>query len=389
MIALSMLSLCSLIATAQNTLGEVAEISNLPDNMPKVKHWVSLLLDRSFIGDLQTSSSSKGDATFLSFKLKGGEQNLTLPATGGMSVHFKQKGATKNPWLASTGTFSVQYKRELLAYGGLPMTEFRHGDNLFYFKLAMDLIKLNDAQMIAQVLNYFVEADRTYAKFDIMNRQLNTSMKLNMPAPSGKVETIGDYLPMLAKYFKGEALKDAIFRTYILGKTQIETDRNLHRFFSPTSGPFSGSNVASKLSELNDPSFNLATETPEQLRIPYKLLKMPPKQADSVFRYDYQYIVGKFNLAARSLELTFKGKHLNPVPLKALKIWSFDAKKGADWKPATQLGGKSEVNFTELTLIVSEQDITLSGRDFEEIRYLIWQMAWPKDFVKTSIKDWR
>lgn len=357
--------------------------------MPKIKHWVSLLLNRSFIGDLQTSSSSKGDAIFLSFKLKGGEQNLTLPATGGMAVHFKQKGITKNPWLASTGAFSIQYKRELLAYSSLPMTEFRHGDNLFCFKLAMNLIKLNDAQMIAQVLNYFVEADRTYAKFDIMHRQLNTSMKLNMPLLSGKIETIGDYLPILAKYFKGEALKDAIYRTYILGKTQTETDRNLHRFFASTSGPFSDSNVASKLSGLNDPSFNLSTETSEELRIPYELLKMKPKKGDSVFRYDYQYLVGKFDLFARSLELTFKGKHLNAVPLTALKLWGFDAKKGADWKPDTQLRGKTAVNFTELTLAVSEQDITLSGRDFEENRYLIWQMAWPKDFLKTSIKDWR
>lgn len=150
------LLLCQLTTMAQNNLDEVAEIGNLPGNMPKIKHFASLLFNRAFIGDLQTSSSSRGDATFLSFKLKGGEQKITLPATDGMALHFKQKGTSKNPWLAGTGTLSINYKRELLAYSRLPITEFRHGDNLFYFKLGMDIIKLNDAQMIAQILNHFI-----------------------------------------------------------------------------------------------------------------------------------------------------------------------------------------------------------------------------------------
>lgn len=103
----------------------MVELNNLPQSMHKVKHWAALLVERCFIGDLQTSTSSRGDAAFFSFKLKGGEQKLVLPATKGITLYFKAKGASKNPWLASTGNLSIQYKRELMAYSRLPITEFQ------------------------------------------------------------------------------------------------------------------------------------------------------------------------------------------------------------------------------------------------------------------------
>ena len=372
---------------AQNSLGDLAEVSNLPDNMPKLKHWTSLMLNHFFIGDLQTSSSARGDATFISFKLKGGDQSFVLPATGGMVVNFKQKGASKNPWLASTGTFSINYKRELLAYTRLALTDFRQGDNFFDFKLGVDVIKVNDAQMVAHTLNYFVEAENTAGKFEVMRKQLNARMKLNMPAPPVK-DDLQAFMIVLRKHFNGEALKDAIYKTYILGKTQKETDKNLYSFFGRTSGPFVDYAVPARLSQLNDPYFELKTETPEQLRIPYALVRMQSKVGDSVFKYDYQYLVGRFKLAERKLDLTFKGSHLRGVPRAQLKVWAHDPKLGAAWKPATILG-KDDVQFTQLLLSLSEDKIELKGYDFMDAEYLIATMPWPKDFVKTTMMDWK
>ena len=243
--------------------------------------------------------------------------------------------------------------------------------------------------MIAQVLNYFVEADGTPSKFATMHQQLNTRMKAKMHPISSQLDDVHEYLKILNKYFKGEAVKEAIFQTYIQGKTPKETDKNLHRFFRNTSGPLHDINVSQKLSLLNDPIFDLATESPEKLLIPYQLLKMQSTPADSVLTYDYQYLSAKFDLNARNLTLVFKGKHQKGIPLTNLKVWAFDAKKGADWKPATQLRAKKEAHFIEVKMVISEDQLSLYGKDLEENEYLIEQFAWPKEFIKTTIKDWK
>lgn len=367
----------------------MVELNNLPENMPKVKHWASLLVNRCFIGDLQTSTSARGDAAFFSFKLMGGEQRLVLPATKGITLHFKQKGTTKNAWLARTGNLSIQYKRSLLAFSRLSISEFRHGDKLFDFKLGMEVTSINDAQMIAQILNYFIEAKGTAGKFTTMHQQLNARLKANMSPIPPQLDDVNAYLKILRQYFKGEALQEAFFKAYIQGKTNKETDKNLHQFFGNTSGPLYDIDISKELSRLNDPSFNLATETPEKLLIPYPILKMPSKPADSALVFDYQYLYTKFDLATRNLTLVFKGKHEKDIPLTSLKIWAFDAKKGADWKPATQLRGKKEAQLIEIKMVIAEDKLSLFGKDFEENEYLIQQLAWPTAFLKTTIKDWK
>ncbi|MNK83659.1 hypothetical protein D3C87_1034810 [compost metagenome] len=116
---------------------------------------------------------------------------------------------------------------------------------------------------------------------------------------------------------------------------------------------------------------------------------MKAKEGDSVFRYDYQYLVGRFDLLAGKFELTFKGRNQRAVPIKNLKLQDYDFKtKVSSWKsPVSRLD--REISFKQMVLSIAEDKIELIGKDEEEISYLIAIMNWPSNFLKTSLADWK
>ena len=372
-------------ALAQNNLLDVANLNELPNDMPKVKHWASLMLSKGYIGDLQYSSSKIGDNQFLSFRLKGGKVAYGLPVTNGVAMHFKQKGNINNPRLAGTGVLSMNFKRLMKVYHPLAMSEFKRGDDYFYFKLGTEIFKLTDAQVLAHTLNYFVDGN-TAQKFELMRKTVNAKMKSNL-MPLRSKDEFNEFAEGFKNVFK-DRVREVVFKSYVKGKDQKETDKNLQKFFALMGYPLDG-RVSSSLEELNDPFFELKTETSEELVIPYQLLKMDPVKGDMLFKFNYQYVTGRFYLANKELKLTYKGNNQLPVALANLKQITYSHPEGkVQWvKPYNRQ--KPEVIFKQIVLSIAEDKIQLMGVDHEDMTFLISSINWPPNFLKTTLMDWK
>jgi hypothetical protein len=134
-------------------LSEVITVDDLPEFLHFAEDGLNLLLDKIHYKNLQYSKSYRGDAAFYSLDIISKNIGLDLP----FGLRFVLNPDEGGDSTISSFPISLQYQWELLAFlKSLNLQNFSYSSEAF-FELGLQIFRVSQEQVIAQILNYFIE----------------------------------------------------------------------------------------------------------------------------------------------------------------------------------------------------------------------------------------
>jgi hypothetical protein len=371
---------------AQLDLSFLVETNRLPEGMPKIVKWLEIGMSRVYISGLQKSDSQRGDQKFLSFQKTGALPLTTsFPLTG---ITLSQSGIPneKYPRIGKSKTISLTYSYEMQAYFAYSPDSFIYNDRQYAFILACRVMRLDDTQILAQTFNFLLEGDPNQKANEFIKR-INTVNKTAITIPSGEPD-INKLTTLLYNQFTKGKLREVMFRTFILGKDNKATDRQLNIFFRSMSN-FRNDDVNRKLEDMNDPKIKINMGEVSRLLLPSKWANpLAAKPVDSLVAFDFQYATANFTLAQKKLTLTFNGKSNQPSKFIGSKEFRFDHKKAmGTWQSIYK--PNEGVTLSEISIELAETGIQILGRSANDRQFLLQSITWPNDFEKANRYLWK
>ncbi|WEK21608.1 MAG: hypothetical protein P0Y49_10710 [Candidatus Pedobacter colombiensis] len=375
-----------LVVNAQLDLSSLVETNRLPEGMPKIVKWLDIGMSKVNISGLQKSDSQRGDQKFLSFQKTGALPlttnfpltGITLSQSGTPSLNFPRIGKSK--------TISLTYSYEMQAYFAYSPDRFVYNDRQYAFILACNVMRLDDTQILAQTFNFLLEGNSNQKAYEFIKR-INSVNKTTLTVPPGELD-INKLTILLYNQFTRGKLMEVMFRTFILGKDNKATDRQLNLFFR-SMGNFRNDEVNRKLEDMNDPKININMGEISRLLLPSKWASpLATKPVDSLVAFEFQYATANFTLAQKKLTLAFNGKSNQPGKFTDGREFRFDQKKGmGTWQSIYK--PSEGITLSELSIELSETGIQILGRSANDRQFLLQSITWPKDFEKANLYLWK
>jgi hypothetical protein len=284
-------------------------------NETNIKIWIDSLLKKTFCTNLQYSKSPNGDGSFYSFDLMVKKKGIDLPIPEtDISLNLKTPfpgmyGSNK------TRKISIEIRNDILAY----KTSYNPSQFNFkpysYYELALQIFRINNAELIANTLNYFVE-DKDYkvSKFKKMIDDINKKKHENFLVPKLEAE---ENISWLLKQIKQKYpdVKKLIYEVYLLSKTDKKTLDNVYRFFERPAG----GDVIGYINKTINITGKIALDSFESILLPSNYLslilhdtslftKLSFKYMDFVLDRVGQKMVFRFNVTSDTMFIK-KGIH--------------------------------------------------------------------------------
>jgi hypothetical protein len=374
-IALStVMLLITLSAQAQNMMSSLYEITpgvNYPNNMLHIKSWIDLTTSKLLYSDLQSSTSSNSDNTFISFSLIGNSaNNIILPNASGIAMNFTS--ILPSPKFKSQQVI-IMYQTGLKAYKAtVDPTTFDYSLES-YFGVAVKVLRLQPVQMIANTMNMMMESSEKKDKYEQLIDDINKQMSTNIAYPINKAVT--EVQKLLNKQFPSKT-NEIIYNTYIkVKKDDKKTLKNMEKFFAITQ--FFPSGIIAGVDDLINPNFKISMDKSETLVLPLSIIspvKTGKSLSDSPIRFEYKFISGTLNYKERKLEVTFKGNLSQQAQLtKGLLI---DYENGIAKLVKPKKMPTIPISSIELKFIIAEDGLSVQVLNPDYGYYQLFKNTW-------------
>ncbi|MGY0041043.1 hypothetical protein [Pedobacter sp. NJ-S-72] len=212
-------------------LSEVITTDDLPEFLHFAEDGLNLLLDKIHYKNLQYSKSQRGDSAFYSLDIVTGNIGLNLPFGLRLVLNPDVDGDST----ISSFPVSLEYQWEMLAFlRSFKIENFAYTPEAFY-DLGLRIFKINEDEVLAHVLNYFIESDdETQSKFQILINDVNGLYpKAKLTLAQNQEPTVDAVVVLINKNVNiPKSISALLFSLYIfnddlnIAKTRLQTFYN-------------------------------------------------------------------------------------------------------------------------------------------------------------------
>ncbi|KRB56730.1 hypothetical protein [Flavobacterium sp. Root186] len=215
-------------------LSEVISVDDLPEFLSFVENGLNAIFDKIHYKNLQYSKGYRGDSAFYSLDIVTSEK-LAIPLPFGL-------GLVLNPDLDGDSSISsfpitLEYQWEILAF----LKTFSSSNFSFsikdFYSVGLQVFRISEEQVVAHMLNIFVEAEEGKTKYEQLLEDINTLKGLTeqekLELPEGIEESIHAVITLIKNNPAiTESVSLLLFATYILKSDLSETKQKLQEFYN-------------------------------------------------------------------------------------------------------------------------------------------------------------
>lgn len=208
-------------------LSEVVTVDDLPEFLSFVQNGINSVLDKVHYKNLQYSKSPKGDAASYHLDLVTKERlGFTIPGTGCSLI--LNPDVDQN---ISSFPVCVQYQWEILAFlRSFSLENFSFSPEEFY-RIGLQVFRLSDEQVLAHLLNYFVEPEGGETKYGQLFRDINNFCGTSLIISENENELgINDLIRKINSQ-TSESISMILFGVYLLTEDWDTTRQRLKEFY--------------------------------------------------------------------------------------------------------------------------------------------------------------
>lgn len=211
-------------------LSEVIKVDDLPEFLHFAENGLGSILDHIHYKNFQYSRSPRGDSAFYSLDIISKSLGIDLPFGLRLVLNPDEDGDSS----ISSFPVSLQYQWEVLAFlRSFNLDSFAFTPQAF-FELGLKIFRISEEQVIAHVLNRFVEEEEsTRLKFQNVIDAINEAYpnaQIALP-PEGEV-TVEQVATLIAANPNiPESISEVMFAIYILDTDTTVVKDNLERFY--------------------------------------------------------------------------------------------------------------------------------------------------------------
>ena len=353
---------------AQEKLKEVYDIDpglNVPEEMRNVKNWIDSCMGQHMIGGLNFSQSYWGDSKSMSFYLAGkAPYIMPLPGLDGLHLTFKQNTKSFKPrsetFLAEFNTTTLIRTHKIARY------KFT---TLDYFKITCELWGATDEQLLANTLNYMVEDAGTKDKFDQFIDAINKKEGKDIPYQPKK--TVKELYKLMKANF-GDQVMTVVFDTYIKDRKRYETLRNMEQFFTLAHFPEA---VTQHVDRKINPCFTWHSDSMQLMNIPVHFFSTKKDKSQGFKQFNFNHFEATLAFAARSFEVSFKGRS-EGIVLDASKSISYTKKGKRKLIRYKDKRVASPAKFQEIKLTIKGKQLRLDGLSEDQFWFELFKGKW-------------
>jgi len=212
-------------------LSEVITVDDLPGFLHFSEEGLNGLLDKIHYKNLQYSKSYNGDAAFYSLDIVSKNIGFDLP----FGLRFILNPDADGDANISSFPVSLQYQWEVLAFlKNFNIENFSFSPQGFY-DLGLKIFKISEDQVIAQILNYFIDdSDLAGSKFQLLIDEVNSLYPVaGLTLPADQEPTVDSVAKMISENPNiPENISEIMFIAYILNTDLDVMKENLQRFYA-------------------------------------------------------------------------------------------------------------------------------------------------------------
>ncbi|SHH27132.1 hypothetical protein [Flavobacterium defluvii] len=215
-------------------LSEVITVDDLPEFLSFVENGLNDIFNKIHYKNLQYSKGYRGDSAFYSLDIVTSEK-LAIPLPFGL-------GLVLNPDLDGDSSISsfpitLEYQWEILAF----LKTFSSSNFSFsiedFYSVGLQVFRISEEQVVAHMLNIFVEAEEGKTKFEQLLEDINDLKGLTgqekLALPEGTEQSINAVITLIKNNPAiTETVSLLLFATYILKADLSETKQRLQVFYN-------------------------------------------------------------------------------------------------------------------------------------------------------------
>lgn len=210
-------------------LSEVITIADLPEFLHFAENGLNQLLDKIHYKNLQYSKSQRGDSAFYSLDIVTNNIGLDLPFGMRLVLNPDVDGDST----ISSFPISIQYQWEMLAFlRSFKVENFAYTPEAFY-ELGLQIFKITEDEVIAHILNYFVEDSDTENKFEQLLQAVNIVYHTNLALPPNEEPTVDAVVGLINSNVNiPKSVSAVMFGIYIVQGGEAQTRERLQQFYN-------------------------------------------------------------------------------------------------------------------------------------------------------------
>ncbi len=218
-------------------LSEVITADDLPEFLSFVQNGLNSIFDKIHYKNLQYSKSVNGDAAFYSLEIVS--KKLGIPLPFGMALVLNPDLTSSNNKISSF-PITLEYQWEILAF----LKTFSSSNFSFsledFYKIGLRVFRISEEQVIAHMLNLFVEPAANISEFKQLLADINelygftqTSQYGELNFPAGVKESVGNVANVINSH-PGitKSIPLVLFSVYILKNNINDTKAKLQEFYN-------------------------------------------------------------------------------------------------------------------------------------------------------------
>ena len=213
-------------------LSEVVAVDDLPEFLSFVQNGLNAIFDKIHYKNLQYSKGYRGDSAFYSLDIVTSTKlALPLPFGLGLVLNPDLDGDTS----ISSFPITLEYQWEILAF----LKTFSSSSFSFsledFYKVGLQVFRISEEQVIAHMLNIFVEASEGKTKFEQLLADINDLQNLTeeLEFPEGVEQSINSVITLINNNtFITKSIPLLLFAVYILKEDLSDTKQKLQEFYN-------------------------------------------------------------------------------------------------------------------------------------------------------------
>lgn len=228
------------VATARYypRLSEIITVDDLPEFLSFVENGLNSIFDKIHYKNLQYSKGYRGDSAFYSLDIVTSKRlALSLPFDLALVLNPDLKDGDA---AISSFPITLEYQWEILAFlKTFSSSSFSFSIEDFY-RVGLDVFRISEEQVIAHILNIFVEAEDGITKYEQLLADINDLQQITqdpsyqeLAFPVGVEQSIDSVITLINNNAGiTNSIPLLLFAVYILRSDLSETKQRLQQFYN-------------------------------------------------------------------------------------------------------------------------------------------------------------
>nr|WP_199000520.1 hypothetical protein [Flavobacterium sp. ASV13] len=212
-------------------LSEVITVDDLPEFLSFVENGLNSIFDKIHYKNLQYSKGYRGDSAFYSLDIVTSSQlALPLPFDLKLVLNPDLKDGDQS---ISSFPITLEYQWEILAF----LKTFSSSSFSFsledFYTVGLQVFRISEEQVIAHMMNIFVEAEEGKTKYEQLLADINTLQNTDLKFPSGVEQSISAIINLInTSTVITKSIPALLFATYIFQNSLADTKSKLQEFYN-------------------------------------------------------------------------------------------------------------------------------------------------------------